>query len=116
MTDLEGTLRALGIGRQYKGHAIAVHAVELALEDADRLVCVRSGILMPLGEMLQRDWRALERNLRTAACRAWEVNPTLMEKIAGYPLQKAPTTTEFLEMLVNYCEKDDSMQEHVLPM
>ncbi len=116
MADLEGMLRALGIGRQYKGHAIAVHAVELALEDADRLVCVRSGILMPLGERLHRDWRALERNLRTAACRAWEVNPTLMEKIAGYPLQKAPTTTEFLEMLVNYCEKDDRMQDHVLPM
>ncbi len=92
-------LFALGIGRQYLGHSITLQAVEMVLRDENRLLCVKQGILIPLGQQRGCDWRTIERNIRTVIRRAWRTSPAQLAELSVYPLQREPTVTEFLDML-----------------
>lgn len=101
-TQIDNLLRALGIGRQYCGYRLTVEAMHLLCQDEDRLLCIKSGILQPLADQFQCDWRSVERNLRTVICRAWRRNATLLTQMAAYPLLGIPTVTEFLDILASY--------------
>ena len=92
-------LRMLGIGRQYLGYNITVTAVRMAIGDENCLLCVKQCIFKPLSEQNHCDWRTIERNIRTVIHRAWNVNQTYLNELAGYPLHQEPTVTEFVEML-----------------
>lgn len=100
--DIHSILRSLGVGRQYLGYQMAARAVELAMADERCLYCVKQHIYIPLAEETACDWRSVERNIRTVTRRAWAVNPDLLIKMAGYPLQQAPTVTEFVEIISSY--------------
>ena len=92
-------LYTLSIGRQYLGHSITVQAVEMVLRDENRLLCVKQGIFMPLGQQRGCDWRTIERNIRTVIRRAWRTSPSRLAELAVYPLRREPTVTEFLDIL-----------------
>lgn len=92
-------LYSLGVGRQYLGHGITLQAVELVLRDENRLLCVKQGIFVPLGEQRGCDWRTIERNIRTVIRRAWRTSPSRLAELAVYPLRREPTVTEFLDIL-----------------
>mgnify|MGYP003301473213 CR=1 FL=1 len=92
-------LRSLGIGRQYLGYNITIMAVRMVLTDENRLLCIKQGVFIPLSEQQHCDWRTIERNIRTVIHRAWNVNQTYLNELAGYPLHQEPTVTEFVEML-----------------
>lgn len=98
-------LRRLGIGRQYRGYKSVIKAVRMVLLDEDRLLCLKSGVYQPLSEEEKRDWRAIERNLRTIIHRAWCVNPEYLSELAGFPLDRPPTVTEFVDMLTAHAQK-----------
>ena len=93
------TLRTLGIGRQYLGYNITIKAVRMATGDDNRLLHIKQGIFQPLAEQNDCDWRTIERNIRTVIHRAWNVNRSYLNELAGYPLHQEPTVTEFVEML-----------------
>lgn len=92
-------LYTLGIGRQYLGHSITLQAVEMVLRDENRLLCVKQGIFVPLGQQRGCDWRTIERNIRTVIRRAWRTSPSRLSELAVYPLRREPTVTEFLDIL-----------------
>lgn len=95
-------LYTLGIGRHYLGHNITVQALQLILSDKDSLLCVKDGIYAPIAAQQHRDWRSIERNIRTVIRRAWTLNRPMLEHIALYPLEREPTVTEFLDILSVY--------------
>lgn len=101
-TKMESTLRELGINRHYKGYPRILCALRLALEDEGRLFQITQRIYRPVARQLDCDWTAVERSFRTIVHRAWKVNPALLAEIAGYPLPKAPTCSEFIEILTVY--------------
>lgn len=92
-------LYTLGVGRQYLGHNITLQAVEMVLHDENRLLCVKQGIFVPLGQQRGCDWRTIERNIRTVIRRAWRTSPGRLSELAVYPLRREPTVTEFLDIL-----------------
>ncbi len=92
-------LRTLGIGRQYLGYKMIITAVRMVISDENRLLCIKQGIFVPLSDQLHCDWRTIERNIRTIIHRAWCVNKPYLSELAGYPLYREPTVTEFVEML-----------------
>ena len=92
-------LYTLGIGRQYLGHNITAQAVGMVILDENCLLCVKQGIYIPIAAQRHCDWRTIERNIRTVIHRAWNVNQTYLNELAGYPLHQEPTVTEFVEML-----------------
>ncbi len=99
---IQDALRSLGVGRNYLGHNLVTRAVRMVLLDERRLLSVRQEIFLPLAEQQQCDWRTIERNIRTVIHRAWMVNPGRLEELAGYPLHREPTVTEFVELLYSH--------------
>lgn len=99
MEHVAEALRRLGILRTYLGHRAVLAAVQLALEDESRLHQVTKGIYMEAARRCGQSWSAVERNIRTAARRAWEANPRYLELLAGYPMDRPPSASELIEIL-----------------
>lgn len=93
------SLRRLGILHTYLGRQDVLTAVHLALEDENRLHMVTKGIYMEVASRCGRKWSSVERNIRTAAKRAWTANPRYLEQLAGYPLNGPPSASELIEIL-----------------
>lgn len=99
MEHVAESLRRLGILRTYLGHRAVLAAVQLALEDESRLHQVTKGVYMEAARRCGQSWSAVERNIRTAARRAWEANPRYLEQLTGYPMNRPPSASELIEIL-----------------
>lgn len=99
---IQETLRSLGITLNYQGYYQVTDAIELAVEDENRLLEVTKKIYQHIADRDGYKWSAVERNIRTVVQRAWKINPELLTEIAGYALTQAPTATEFIEMTAAY--------------
>ena len=102
MTTILETLRPFGITRCYKGFPLTVYAIHLAVMEEDRLEEITEKIYRETADHFGCKWTAVERNLRTVVSRAWQVNPDLLCRMAGYPLTAAPTASEFIEIIASY--------------
>lgn len=99
-------LRSLGITHSYLGYRRIVLAVTLALDNPDRLEAVIKEIYRPVAAACGCRWTAVERTLRTLSHRAWQVNPRLLSQMAGYPLRRAPSAAQFLEILTVHAARN----------
>ena len=104
--QIKETLRSLGITTNYYGFHRTLSAVELVLENNDRLQAVTREIYWTVAERCGCKRAAVERNIRTVVQRAWRINPQRLIRIAGYPLSEAPTASEFIEIVANYVERN----------
>ena len=98
-------LRSLGIGRRYLGYRSVITAVRMVVGNENLLVSIKHGVLLPLAQEQNCDWRAIERNIRTVIHRAWCVNREYLGELAGYPMHQEPTVTEFIEILSNHAQR-----------
>ena len=115
MMSIQETLRLFGITRCYKGFLHTAYAIQLAVENENRLEAVTKEIYMETAEHFECNWTAVERNIRTAVSRAWSVNPDLLCQIAGYPLKTEPSASQFIEMISSYIIRSHQPQPLVLP-
>lgn len=102
MMSIQETLRLFGITRCYKGFLHTAYAIQLAVENENRLEAVTKEIYMETAFHFNCTWTAVERNIRTAVARAWKINHALLCDMAGYPLTCAPTASEFIEIIASY--------------
>ena len=109
MTTILETLRPFGITRCYKGFPLTVYAIHLAVMEEDRLEEITEKIYRETADHFGCKWTAVERNLRTVVSRAWQVNPDLLCRMAGYPLTAAPTASEFIEIIASYIIRSRQM-------
>lgn len=100
--EIETLLNMLGIGHRFCGHAIALEAIRIAAFDEDLILCCRQNIFRPMAKRHNCPPCNIERNLRTVIQHAWLTNPQMLQRIAGYPLDKAPGVTEFIDIVVTY--------------
>ncbi|MDE5671493.1 MAG: sporulation initiation factor Spo0A C-terminal domain-containing protein [Eubacterium sp.] len=103
---LNETLQSLGISKCYKGYRQLHLSVELALDDESRLECITDCIYNQVADMCNCDCRHIERNIRTVANHAWEVNSELLTEIAGYTLLSSPSVSELISILVTHIERN----------
>ncbi len=115
MTTIQETLHLLGITRCYKGFKHTEFSVALAVSGEDRLEAVTKEIYMETASHFNCKWTAVERNIRTAAARAWKVNRPLLCKMAGYPLTSTPTASEFIEIIASYILRLNQTQPNLRP-
>ena len=115
MTDVQDILRSLGITRCYKGFKHTEYAVLLAIQNESHLEAVTKEIYMETAAHFECHWTAVERNIRTAVARAWRTNRPLLCEMAGYPLSKEPTVSEFIEIIASYIIRSNQSQPLVLP-
>ncbi len=119
MTAIQDILRLLGVTRCYKGFKHTVYAIQLAVTDDTRLETITKGIYMETAAHFGCKWTAVERNIRTAVLRAWQINPELICEMAGYPLDTAPTASQFIEIVSSHVLRSlppDSKPEGILPV
>ncbi len=105
MSVIQETLRSLGVTRTYRGFRHVEKAIGLALENENRLEAVTKEIYQEVAEEFDCKWSAVERNIRTVVQRVWSVNKEGLIQIAGYPLENAPTASEFIEIITNYIQR-----------
>lgn len=89
----------LGITPNYVGFHQTRSAVELARRQPDQLFLVTKQIYPEVAKQCRTSWKAVERNIRSAASMAWEKNPELLQEMAGHTLESRPTAAQFLAIL-----------------
>ena len=113
---VQDILRLLGITRCYKGFNHTAYAVYLVTQDESRLAAVTKEIYMETASYFNCKWTAVERNIRTAAERAWKVNRPLLCEMAPYPLPCTPSASEFIEILASYILRSSQPQPQLRPL
>nr|DAI57205.1 MAG TPA: Sporulation initiation factor Spo0A C terminal [Caudoviricetes sp.] len=115
MDDINNILRDLSIGKNYKGHREIAYAVQLLLEDEDRLCAVVKEVYIPVAKHFNVEWNAVERNLRTAISRVWRLRRQRLFEIAGYEMEEPPTGSEFLDILLSYAQRQENIKRKIIP-
>ena len=105
--EISEVLRLLGIGGNYSGHRLTAAAVILTIKDPDRLLYVTNHLYWPVAQQHGCSWQCVERAIRSAAKRAWERNPDYLKELARYPMEKAPTASEFVDILASHFLRTD---------
>ena len=103
------------IGKNYKGHREIAYAVQLLLEDEDRLCAVVKEVYIPVAKHFNVEWNAVERNLRTAISRVWRLRRQRLFEIAGYEMEEPPTGSEFLDILLSYAQRQENIKRKIIP-
>ena len=116
MMAIQDILHLLGITRCYKGFNHTAYAIYLAVQDDGRLVAVTKYIYMETASHFNCKWTAVERNIRTAAERAWRANRPLLCEMAPYPLPWTPSASEFIEILASYILRSSQPQSQLRPL
>lgn len=101
-------LHCLGITPGYRGYRQLILALILLRQDED-LLCDTMDLYHKVAYFSNSSQTSIERNIRTLAERAWDVNPSLLQKVAGYPLDAKPTNTEFLSILLSYAQREGEL-------
>ena len=97
-------LRPFGITEKYIGVSQLTLALQILLEDPECLHAVQKGIYLVIAEQFCVNWKSIERNIRTLSAAAlsvaaWSANPEY-ELLAQYPLEKRPTSVQFMEIML----------------
>ena len=86
----------------YQGYSFLIYAVELAVRNEEYLLYITKELYPDVAKHFHSQLRS-KRSLRTVITTCWnEGNRTLLDRIAGYELQRKPTTGEFISMLAYY--------------
>ncbi len=98
---------ALGIHATYKGYHFLVMALELTLEDDDRLLYVTKNLYPTIAHHYHTTIECIDRNLRTVIRKCWNSQQRgLLQSIASYPLTSCPTVTQFIDILHWHLKKN----------
>lgn len=108
MQELRQLLKMLGVNSTYRGQWTTARAVKLVRDDEERLCYVVDKLYKVIGAEQGRSWRAVEGQIRTAAKTAWRTNSQSLANMAGYPLTKPPTPSEFIAILHYYTQENSS--------
>ena len=106
--DLGTRLYCLGVTPNYKSYHMTVAAVSLAEESPEYLHLVTKLLYPTVAKQYKTTWQAVERNIRSAAERAWSGGAARFEELTGRRLEKKPTASQFIEILAA-CDAADGV-------
>lgn len=89
----------LGITAKYTGFFYLTYAIELVEHDPSHLVLVTKDLYPTVATHFSSTPSRVERNIRHTAGLAWQVNPVLLQEMAGYPLTQRPCASQFIAIL-----------------
>ena len=94
-----GLLYSLGITANYTGFFQTAFAVQLCMEQPERLLLVTKWVYPDVARQYKTNWKAVERNIRTAVSTVWKRAPARLERLARCPLREKPSASQFLAIL-----------------
>ena len=102
-------LHRLGVSANYKGFFHCAYAVTLCMQQQERLLLVTKWLYPDVARHYGTNWKAVERNIRTASAIAWKRNRPLLETLAQRHLERYPPSSEFLALLFYAVQSEDPM-------
>jgi len=99
MTNIYNLLYRLGVTANYTGFFHTSYAVHLAMQQPDRLLLVTKWLYPEVAKQYGTNWRAVERNIRTANCTIWRMSRPLLEELARRQLEHKPRNAQLLAIL-----------------
>lgn len=96
---VEELLSSLGVTANYTGFFYISAAIILCMEHPEQLTMITKQLYPEVARQYKTNWRAVERNIRTAGCVIWRENHPLLEKLARRPLAKKPCNAQLLAIL-----------------
>ena len=84
-SEIFSLLHRLGITPNYAGYFQTAQAVELCVEDPERLTLVTKLVYAEVGKRYGASWKTVERNIRTVSIIAWERSLPALEELMGCP-------------------------------
>lgn len=97
--DIYDLLYQLGLTANYTGFFHTACAVNLCMEQPDRLLLVTKCLYPEVAKQYKTNWKAVERNIRTAGGIIWRTNRPLLEQLARRPLAQKPCAAQLLAIL-----------------
>ena len=98
---LSRQLIGLGATMRYRGYNQAICAAELAITDTENLTLISKRIYPTVAKLYGAPQYVVERNIRTLIDVIWKTNPDGLCLIAGCPLPRKPTVSDFISILAN---------------
>ena len=90
----------LGVTANYRGFQQCAYAVCLCVQNPDRLSMVTKWLYPDVAKRYHTTAGAVDRNIRSVVARAWKQNPAFLRELAGCPVPKMPTASQFFTILV----------------
>lgn len=106
LSEIYDLLYRLGLTANYTGFFHTAYAVYLCIEDPERLLLVTKWLYPEVARHYGTNWKAVERNIRTANCIAWRKNRPLLEELAHQPLADKPKNAQLLAILSSALASD----------
>lgn len=92
-------LYQLGATANYTGFFYTAHAVQLCVEQPQRLTLVTKWVYPDVAKQYGTNWKSVERNIRTIANIVWELNRSKLEQLAERKLEAKPCNAQLLSIL-----------------
>ena len=99
IVDIYKLFFRLGISVKYVGFSYAAQAIHIAVLNPERLHYITKEIYMEVAIMYKTNPSTIEHAIRRVISVAWKRNAPLLKELANYPLEKAPSASEFLSIL-----------------
>ena len=99
-TSVHKLLYSIGLTANYVGYRQMTIALKIAAEDPEALCMVTKRLYPETARRCGTNWRAVERNIRTAMHCAWNNSQHTLKQMAGYSFDNMPRPAQFLAILV----------------
>ena len=101
-------LYSLGLSQNYAGFFCITSAVEIAIRHPQSLTLVTKWLYPQVAKQCGTNWKAVERNIRSAIDTIWKRNPLALQNLSPSPLDSKPTAAQFISLLISYLLLSDS--------
>lgn len=98
-TKIQKLLYSIGLTANYTGYRQMMVALEIAVEEPEALRMVTKWLYPETARRCGTNWKAVERNIRSALRRTWNNSKHTLEQMTGYAFDDMPTPAQFLAIL-----------------
>ena len=96
---IQKLLYSIGLTANYAGYRQIMIALEIASQKPESLCQVTKWLYPETARRCGTNWKAVERNIRTALHCTWKISQHTLEQITGHSFDAAPKPAEFLAIL-----------------
>ena len=98
--QIQDMLYSIGLTANYVGYRQMMVALEIAVQEPESLCLVTKRLYPETARRCGTNWKAVERNIRTALRCAWTNSRYTLEQMAGRPFDTMPKPAQFLAILL----------------
>lgn len=101
-------LFSLGLSANYTGFYCITSAVEIASHDPRSLTMVTKCLYPQVAKQRGTNWKAVERNIRSAIDIIWRRNPLGLQQLSSCQMDTKPAAAQFISLLIFYLQFNES--------